>query len=194
MHGVFSPNGVCKVFCRRGYVPLWYCRVSHTMVLLAHWGFIALLLALAECGAADDLRSKMHIKWSCLPSSPYIFLKHIGLALGIMSLIPKSRFNVDETIPKPQSRWKTETYDDEAILMQIIQSYPKNHPKMDWTVIAERFNESVPPSRKRTYDSIYSKWRNMKRLKNTATVKASASREPERSVHSFMFLLLRHSC
>ncbi len=32
------------------------------MVLLAHWGFIALLLALAEGGAADDLRSKMHIK------------------------------------------------------------------------------------------------------------------------------------
>ena len=182
MHGVFSPNGVCKVFCR-GYVPLWYCRVSHTMVLLAHWGFIALLLALAEWGAADDLRSKMHIKWSCLSSSFYFFLKHLDLALDIMSLISK-----------PQPRWKIETYEDEAILMQIIQFYLKNDLKMNWTVIAERFNESVPPPRKRTYGSIYSKWRNMKRLKNTATVEASASRKPKRSVHSFMFLLLKHSC
>ena len=54
--------------------------------------------------------------------------------------------------------WRINDYDDERTLLQIRRA----HPTATWKDIANILNETVPENRKRTIDSITSKWQALK--------------------------------
>ena len=78
--------------------------------------------------------------------------------------------------PRARVLWHSKIYNDEVVLAEVLHNYPS----AGWAVISERFNEAVPPSRRRTLDAITSKGKVLQRKARTETsTRQQSSSQPD---------------
>lgn len=63
------------------------------------------------------------------------------------------------SVQRARVLWKSEAYNDEALLRAVLQS----NPFATWAVICDRFNEAAPASRQRSLDAVTAKGKAIQR-------------------------------
>ncbi|KAL2049563.1 hypothetical protein ABVK25_010142 [Lepraria finkii] len=74
---------------------------------------------------------------------------------------PSSTCSVD-TAKRTNIPWKTNSYDDEAVLLNVRLTYPQ----AEWSAIADTFNKAVPVQRARSEASVACKGRSLLKVRS----------------------------